>query len=69
MACSALKHAYRERLQFGDEVKFSVPYGDYAFVEKQLRHRRGHFMNPELLRSQFGDLEEPGLDEDVLESN
>jgi gluconate kinase len=23
-------------------------------------------VNPELLRSQFGDLEEPGLDEDVL---
>jgi gluconokinase len=40
--------------------------GDYALIEKQLRRRRGHFMDPELLRSQFADLEEPKRDEDVL---
>jgi gluconokinase len=66
LACSALKRAYRERLRVSDEVKFVFLRGDYALIEKQLRQRRGHFMNPELLRSQFADLEEPGPDEDVI---
>jgi gluconokinase len=66
LACSALKRAYRERLHVSDEVKFVFLHGDYAIIEKQLRQRRGHFMNPELLRSQFADLEEPKPDEDVI---
>ena len=66
LACSALKHAYRERLRVSDDVKFVFLRGDYALVEKQLRHRPAHFMNPELLRSQFTDLEEPGPDEKTL---
>jgi gluconokinase len=66
LACSALKRAYRERLRFSEEVKFVFLRGDYALIENQLRRRRGHFMNPALLRSQFADLEEPGADEDVL---
>ncbi len=39
---------------------------DYGLVEKQLRRRRGHFMDPALLRSQFADLEQPQPDENVL---
>ncbi len=66
VACSALKRAYRERLRVSGDVKFVFLRGDYAIVEKQLRRRRNHFMNPELLRSQFADLEEPGSDEDAL---
>jgi len=66
LACSALKRAYRERLRVSDEVKFVFLRGDYAVIQKQLRQRRGHFMNPELLRSQFTDLEEPKPDEDAL---
>jgi len=66
LACSALKRAYRERLRVSDEVKFVFLRGDYALIEKQLRQRRGHFMSPELLRSQFADLEEPKPDEDVV---
>ena len=66
LACSALKRAYRERLRVSDEVKFVFLRGDYALIEKQLRRRHGHFMNPELLRSQFADLEEPKPDEDVV---
>ena len=66
LACSALKRAYREQLRVSDEVKFVFLHGDYALIEKQLRQRRGHFMNPELLRSQFVDLEEPKPDEDVV---
>jgi gluconokinase len=66
LACSALKRAYRERLSVSHEVKFVFLRGDYALIEKQLRRRHGHFMNPELLRSQFADLEEPKTDEDVV---
>jgi gluconokinase len=51
LACSALKRAYRQHLRVGGEVKFVFLRGDYALIEKQLRLRRGHFMNPALLRN------------------
>ena len=66
LACSALKRASRERLRVSDQLKFVFLREDYALIEKQLRRRHGHFMNPELLRSQFADLEEPEPDEDVV---
>ena len=66
LACSALKRAYRDRLRVSDEVKFVFLHGDHALVEKQLRSRRRHFMNPDLLQSQFDDLEEPQADEHAL---
>jgi gluconokinase len=66
LACSALKRAYRDRLRVSDEVKFVFLRGDFARVQKQLRSRPAHFMNPALLQSQFDDLEEPRPDEDVL---
>ena len=66
LACSALKRAYRDRLHVSDEVKFVFLRGDYALVEKQLRSRRGHFMNAALLQSQFDDLQEPQADEHAL---
>jgi gluconokinase len=66
LACSALKRTYRERLRVRGEVRFVFLRGAYALIEDQLRHRRGHFMNPALLRSQFADLEEPAPDEDVV---
>jgi gluconokinase len=66
LACSALKRAYRNHLRASDEVKFVFLRGDYAVVEKQLRSRHGHFMDANLLQSQFDDLEEPQPDENVL---
>jgi len=66
VACSALERAYRHRLRVSDEVKFVFLRGDFALVQKQLRSRRSHFMNPDLLQSQFDVLEEPRPDEDVL---
>ena len=66
LACSALKRAYRDRLCVSDDVKFVFLRGNHALIERQLRQRRGHFMNPALLKSQFVDLEEPGSQEDVL---
>jgi gluconokinase len=66
LACSALKRAYRDRLQVSGKVQFVFLRGDFAHVEKQLRSRRNHFMDPGLLQSQFDDLEEPKPDERVL---
>jgi gluconokinase len=66
LACSALKRAYRDRLRVNDEVKFVFLRGDHALVEKQLRRRHGHFMDANLLQSQFDDLEEPQPYENVL---
>ena len=66
LACSALKRAYRDRLRVSETLKFVFLRGDYALVEKQLYGRHGHFMNAVLLQSQFDDLEEPQLDENVL---
>jgi len=66
LACSALTRAYRGRLRVRDDVKFVFLRGDFALIERQLRRRRGHFMNPALLQSQFADLEEPEPDEDAI---
>jgi gluconokinase len=66
LACSALKRVYRERLRVSDDVRFVFLRGNYALIESQLRRRRGHFMNPALLRSQFADLEEPRSVEDAV---
>ena len=66
LACSALKHAYRRFLRLNDQVKFVYLCGDYALIANQLQKRQGHFMNPELLESQFADLEEPRSAEGIL---
>ena len=66
LACSALKRKYRDCLRVNSDVKFVFLRGDYALIAEQLRHRRGHFMNPDLLRSQFADLEEPEPDEGAI---
>lgn len=66
LACSALKRAYRKHLRVSAQVKLVFLRGDYALISEQLRHRRGHFMNPGLLRSQFTDLEEPKPEEEGL---
>jgi len=66
LACSALKKAYRRYLRVNAEVKLVFLRGEYALIAEQLQHRRGHFMNPVLLRSQFADLEEPQATESSI---
>ena len=59
LACSALKHAYRDYLREGTCVTFVFLEGSEALIQERLRQRRGHFMNPALLHSQFETLEPP----------
>ena len=58
LACSALKHSYREELRAGD-VRFVYLRGDAPLIAQRLRGRRGHFASDSILESQFADLEEP----------
>ena len=64
VACSALKRAYRDIL-IGDRSDTSLLYlrGTTALIAERMRLRKGHFMPPALLESQFAALEEPEPDE------
>jgi gluconokinase len=59
LACSALRQAYRDRLASAGELKWVYLKGDAATIEPRLASRRGHYMPPSLLASQFAALEEP----------
>ena len=60
IACSALRQAYRDVLLVDPaRVKFVYLKGSKALIEHRLAQRTGHFMNKDLLQSQFETLEEP----------
>lgn len=58
LACSALKHEYREALQAGS-TRFVYLKGSREIISSRLGNRRGHFATDSILESQFADLEEP----------
>ncbi|MCG2630540.1 gluconokinase [Bradyrhizobium sp. WYCCWR 13023] len=67
IACSALKHTYREVLLRGrDDVRFVFLKGTQELIADRLAHRKGHFMPPGLLTSQFNTLEPPEASEHVI---
>jgi len=71
LACSALKQAYRDRLTRGCAMaRFVLLDGDMELIRARLATRQGHYMNPELLASQFAILEPPqeALRLDIAES-
>ena len=59
LACSALKGAYRQHLIVGPEVRLVFLNADFSLIAERLKARHGHYMNPDLLRSQFETLEVP----------
>ncbi len=60
LACSALKEKYRTRLLDGiDDVAIIHLKGSYDLIRARMSARRGHYMKPRMLQSQFRDLEEP----------
>jgi gluconokinase len=69
VACSALKRAYRAIL-IGDRRDCRLVYlrGNPTLIAERLRGRRGHFMPPALLESQFATLEPPGADENPIDT-
>jgi gluconokinase len=67
MACSALKRAYRDVLVHGRrDVRIVFLDGSKALIAERLASRKGHFMPPGLLDSQFKTLEPPQADERAI---
>jgi gluconokinase len=65
LACSALKRSYRDYLLIDDQVKLVYLKGDHGLIQARLNKRKGHYMDPRLLDSQFDILEEPGRGDQV----
>lgn len=64
IACSALKRVYRDVLLRGrDDVRFVFLDGSQSLIANRLAQRKGHFMPPGLLDSQFQTLEPPQTNE------
>ncbi|HDR1287455.1 gluconokinase [Pasteurella multocida] len=65
--CSALKKQYRDLIRDGNDVKFIFLHGSFELVLERMKQRKGHYMKPEMLKSQFDTLEIPQADEpDVI---
>uniref|UniRef100_A0A452IVF5 gluconokinase n=1 Tax=Gopherus agassizii TaxID=38772 RepID=A0A452IVF5_9SAUR len=81
LACSALKKMYRRILVSGGDAVYSKSElldsatgkvlfihldGSMELITSRLNKRRGHFMAPELLQSQFDTLEPPSAPENFI---
>lgn len=66
--CSALKRSYRDRLRAGagGDLRFVHLKADRALIEARLGARKGHFMPPSLIDSQFATLEDPAGEPGVI---
>lgn len=67
IGCSALRHAYRDRIRAGagGPVQFVHLTGSREVISARMSARKGHYMPPSLLDSQFATLEPPGPDEAI----
>jgi len=64
IGCSALKRAYRDvLLHHRADIRLVYLKGAQALIADRLSRRKGHFMPPGLLTSQFNALEPPTSDE------
>jgi gluconokinase len=59
VACSALKETYRRMLEISEQINFVYLKATLSLIQERLKNRAGHFMNPNLMQSQFDTLEEP----------
>jgi gluconokinase len=60
VTCSALKESYRQTI-VPDPARVKLVHltGDYPLLLERMVARQGHFMKPEMLKSQFATLEPP----------
>jgi gluconokinase len=67
IACSALKRTYRDILVHGrTDVRMVFLNGTQELIASRLARRKGHFMPPGLLASQFKTLEPPDGSENPI---
>ena len=61
LACSALKEMYRAVLQSGvkNDMTWVYLYGHSELIKERMAGRKEHYFKPELVDSQFADLEPP----------
>ena len=59
IACSALKERYRQTLSQDLKTKWIFLKGSYELIRERMAARKGHYMAPSLLKSQFESLEHP----------
>jgi gluconokinase len=66
VSCSGLKRAYRDLLRDGrPQLRIVFLEGSRELIGRRLVARHGHFMRPEMLDSQFADLEAPAPEEHI----
>jgi gluconokinase len=68
VTCSALKRIYRDIVtnRQSADVRLVFLQGDFELIHARLEARKGHFMPPALLQSQFAALEQPDTDENAV---
>lgn len=65
ITCSALKRRYRDTLRGAEaRVRFVELHAPQGVIGDRLAQRRGHYMPPSLLTSQYADFEPLAADED-----
>ena len=68
VTCSALKRVYRDIVTNKQSADVRLVYlkGDFELIAARLAARKGHFMPPGPLRSQFDALQVPAADEHAI---
>lgn len=67
LACSALKHSYREALIGGlDNTVVVYLKASAETISARLKQRQGHFMKANMMAGQFSALEEPDSSEAII---
>jgi gluconokinase len=68
VTCSALKRVYRDIVTARQSADVRLVYlkGDFDLIAARLAARKGHFMPPALLKSQFDALQEPRVEEHAI---
>ncbi len=60
LSCSALKHAYREKLRSGlRQFRIAYLHGEFGLIRERAERREHRYMPAALLESQFAVLEPP----------
>lgn len=59
LACSALKESYRRLMDPNKQYHWVYLKGSQELIFDRMQQRKGHFMKPDMLDSQFATLEEP----------
>lgn len=66
IACSALKHAYRDVLNQAGAVQYVFLAGSKKIIAERMQSRAGHYMPESLLDSQINTLEDPSNEANVV---